>query len=373
MAAYDYLARQDRLRAVARERGVELVALVPGANMVYFTGLHFHLSERPTLALIFANGGSAFICPELEYTKLADKLDALDIRDAFRWTDADGYDGAFKAAGEALGMRGALLGMDDMTARVFEWLAFTRNVPGLQLAAMGQDLLGLRAIKTAEEVDTMRRAVALTEAALSDGLATVRAGITERELAATLSDKLAAHGSEGHAFSPSVLFGENSALPHGVSGDRELRDGDILLIDFGGTTGGYPADITRTFVYGTPSDEVRAMFAAVEAANAAGRAAARPGVACGDVDKAARDAIVAAGYGDAFIHRTGHGLGLEVHELPQIAPDVPTPLAEGMVFTVEPGVYVMGVGGVRIEDDMVVTADGATSLTTFPRGMTIPT
>lgn len=367
MTAPDYLARQARLRSIAQQRDTDAVVLVPGPNMVYFTGMHFHLSERPTLALVLSGGGMAFLLPELEYTQLQPQLEPLDVRHVFRWTDTDGYAGAFVALGESLGLRGSILGVDDRTMRVFEWMALTAHIPALHVAAFGADLLAIRAIKTAAEVALLRQAIALSEAALADTLAALQVGMTERQIADVLTDNLRRHGSQGHAFGPIVLSGERSALPHGTPSDRLLADGDLLLFDFGGTVDGYPADITRTFIFGEASDRACEIHEVVRGANAAARAAVRPGVTAGEIDRIARAHIVAAGYGEAFTHRTGHGLGLDVHEMPNIAPDDDTVLAEGMVFTIEPGVYLSEVGGVRVEDNILVTADGGESLTTFRR------
>lgn len=369
MQDIDYLARQERLRTLARERNADAVALVPGANMVYFTGLHYHLSERPTIALVLSGGGMAFISPKLEYSKLQDRLEELDVQEVFTWSDEDGYEGAFQQTAEKLGLRGGVLGVDDVTMRVFEWLAFSAHAPGLHVAGFGQDLLNLRAIKNADEIDAMRQAIKLSEKSLEETLEHIKAGMTEREIATILVSRLQANGSQGLSFDPIVLIGEKSALPHGVVGNRELREGDFLLFDFGGMVNGYPADITRTFVYGTPTDEMSAIYEAVQGANAAARAVVRPGITGDEIDRAAREVIEAAGFGEYFFHRTGHGLGLEVHELPQIAAGETLPLVPGMVFTIEPGIYIVGSGGVRIEDNIVVTEDGSESLTTFPRDM----
>lgn len=367
----DYLARQARARQVAGERGADAVAIVPGANMVYFTGLHFHLSERPTIALILSGGGLAFIIPALEMPKLQPHLDALDVREVFAWEDADGYAGAFEDAAETLGLRGGVLGVDDMTMRVFEWLAFSAHAPGLHVAGMGQDLLSLRAVKTTDEIDRLRRAVVLSETALEETLAQVTPGMTERAIASILNRRLEANGAHGRAFESLVLVGENSGNPHGDVGDNTLEEDDFLLIDFGGTLDGYPADITRTFCLGAPTDEMTAIYNAVLRANEAARLAVRPGATAGEIDRAARDVIEGAGYGEYFIHRTGHGLGLEVHELPNIAAGDDTVLAPGMVFTIEPGIYKPGLGGVRIEDNIVVTEGGGESLTSFPRRLQV--
>jgi Xaa-Pro dipeptidase len=345
----------------------DVVALVPGANMVYFTGLHFHLSERPTIALV-SQDGLAFILPELEQAKLTQRPD-LDAQ-SFAWSDDTSYEGSFKEAVAALDLSNKQLGVDGMTMRVFEWLALAES--GTDLATskdVSHTLLLQRARKTPAEVDAMRRAIALSEAALRDTLAYAQPGMTEKQIASKLSDVLAAHGSQGHAFSPIVLTGPKSALPHGLPGDRVLGEDEFLLIDYGGTMDEYPADITRTFCLGTPTDKMRDIYDAVLRANQAAQAAAKPGVACSAVDKAARDIIKAAGYGDYFIHRTGHGLGLEGHEWPNIASNNDMLLESGMVFTIEPGIYIPEIGGVRIEDNIVVTEDGVESLTSFPRDL----
>jgi len=203
---------------------------------------------------------------------------------------------------------------------------------------------------------------------LTTVLAQLKEGLSERDIARLLSDALVAEGSQGASFSPLVQLGENSAFPHGSITERALRPGDIVLIDFGAIYQGYPADITRTVCFGEPSEEFQKMFAAVLAANEAAIAISKPGVAMQAVDRAARQVIEDAGYGEYFIHRTGHGLGLDVHEpIPQIAEGVEQVLEPGMVFTIEPGVYIPGVGGVRLEDDVLVTEQGLDVLTSFPK------
>lgn len=361
----DYSQRLTKLQGIA---GVDAVLLVPGANLLYFTGLHMHLSERPIVAIV-TPGGLSFIMPELEMPKLHDRTDLA--AQTFVWTDAQGYQGAFAAALEALNLQGATLGVDGMTMRVSEWLTFSDFDPTLRVRRIERYLLNIRAIKTPEEVDAMRKAIQISETALQVLLQWVSPGMKEKTIAAKLDDELRALGSDGNAFATSVLTGAKSALPHGKTGDRELGSNEFLLIDYGGMVGDYPADITRTFCLGTPSAEMRSMHDAVLRANQAAIAAVKPGVRCGDVDQAARAVITAAGYGDYFIHRTGHGLGLEVHELPQVAQGVAETLQPGMVFTIEPGVYLPGMGGVRIEDNVLVTDTGAEVLTSFPRALTV--
>lgn len=361
----DYAARRAKLKQL---NGADAIAIVPGANMHYFTGLNYHLSERPIIAL-FTGDEISFIVPELEVPQIQARPD-LEIR-LFSWTDKDGYQGAFNQAVEALGLRGKTLGVDDKTMRLFEWLGFLDADPTMKLEEFGTDLLKIRSQKGTDEVDAMREAIRISEQALDNVLHRVKVGMTEREIATMLDMELTELGSQGLAFKSLVQTGPNSALPHGNITDRALEANDFLLIDYGGLYDDYPADITRTFCLGQPTAEMQKIYDTVLAANRAAIAAAGPGVECGVVDKAARDVIAAAGYGDYFIHRTGHGLGLEVHELPQMAAGVEDELQPGMIFTVEPGIYIPGLGGVRIEDDVLVTATGVEVLTGYRRELKI--
>jgi Xaa-Pro dipeptidase len=360
----DYTARQAKLRALP---GVEVVVLVPGMNMLYFTGLDFHLSERPILAA-FTPDKLAFLIPELEMPKLNERPELA--AEAFPWADETGYAGALQQMVKSLGLDKAQLAVDGMTMRVFELQAFEKASVTGQVGDVGQDLLNIRAIKAQDEIEAMRQANRLSEQALQNVLDWVKPGQTEVGIAQKLADELSAVGAGGDIFAL-VQIGERSALPHGFAGDRALGEDDILLIDFGGRYAGYPADITRTFCLGTPTDQMQEIYDVVLRANEAAKKVAGPGVPCGDVDKAARDVITEAGYGEYFIHRTGHGLGLDIHELPQMASGVDAPLLPGMVFTIEPGIYLPGVGGVRIEDDVAVTEDGIDVLTEYPRQLTL--
>ncbi len=359
--AIDYLNRLDNLLANSE---ADLVAFVPGENMVYFTGLHFHLSERPILGLYNAQGLS-FIIPELEVAKLEARPE-LEAR-RFLWTDAAGYEAAFSQAVAALLPAGATCAMDGQTLRLFEWLALERaGVTPADARDIGELFLNLRARKAPEEIANMQRAIDISEAALKATMAWARPGMTERQIADRLGAEMLSRGSHGHAFLL-VLTGEKSGLPHGNTADRVWGEDEFLLIDFGARYADYPADITRTFCYGQPSPQMRAMYQAVYEANKAAREYARPGVACEAVDRVARAVIEKAGFGEYFIHRLGHGLGLSVHELPNIVEGNMQELQPGMVFTIEPGVYIPGVGGVRIEDNAVVTEDGLKVLTSYKR------
>lgn len=357
----DYAARMD---ALLERSGADLVAFVPGENMVYFTGLHFHLSERPILAL-YNSQGLSFIIPELEVAKLEARPD-LEAR-RFMWTDQEGYDNAFRQAIGALATPESACAIDGQTLRFFEWRALQRaGLSSARAQDIGDLFLNMRAIKAPEEIANLRRAIEISEAALEATMNWAKPGLIERQIADRLSAEMTARGAHGYAFLL-VLTGEKSGLPHGDAGDRLWGDDEFLLIDFGARYNDYPADITRTFCYGEPTARMRAMYAAVYDANQAAREFARPGRSCEAVDRAARAVIEAAGFGDYFIHRLGHGLGLSVHELPNIVEGNDQILQPGMVFTIEPGVYIPGLGGVRIEDNVLVTEDGIETLTSYPR------
>jgi Xaa-Pro aminopeptidase len=362
--------RIQQLVESAARQGVDCVAVMPGANMTYLTGLSFHLMERPTVAFFPARGRPAFVVPSFEASKLACGPIAIDWQ-PFPWTDEEGPERAFAAASQALALSGKTLAVEELVMRVRELRLIESTAPGVRQVDAGPLLAGLRMCKDETELAHMRQAVSITESALEAVLARIQVGMTERQITGELQVEVMRQGAEGLSFDPIVLSGPNSAVPHGALGDRALRRGDLLLFDFGVKVGGYASDITRTFAIGDLDAELRQMYVAVQRANAAGRQAARPGVEIQEVDRAARKVIADAGYGPYFTHRTGHGLGLEGHEPPFACEGDATTLQPGMVFTVEPGIYVPGRGGVRIEDDVVITPDGSESLTTFDRELRI--
>jgi Xaa-Pro dipeptidase len=230
----------------------------------------------------------------------------------------------------------------------------------------------LRLVKDEVEVKSIRHAVEVAERALQATLSLFLVGMTERELAAELVMQLLRAGSESEfPFSPIVASGPNSAIPHATPTDRAIQAGDLLIMDWGAKIDGYVSDITRTFAIGDIDPEFAQIYRIVTQANAAGRDAIRPEITCGEIDHAAREIIEAAKFGDYFLHRTGHGIGMEGHEPPYIQAGSDQRLIPGMTFTVEPGIYLPDRGGVRIEDDMLVTEDGGVSLTTYPRELEV--
>lgn len=360
-----YQTRLLRLRNLLRERNLDALALVPGTSMVYLTGIHSHLSERPTVVFLSADSDPVAIIPRLEAMKA--EAAGVPADRIFAWTDEDGYAGAFAGAARLLNLNGSRLGIEALKMRVLEADVLQEVAGGVRLHHADDVTATLRLSKDRFEIEQMQQAVYVAEDAFRKLLPTLRVGLTEKEIAGLMLLALLESGAEKLAFEPIVSAGPNGASPHAVPTDRPIAEGDLLILDWGAQVGDYVSDITRTLGVGHVSAESRAIYEAVRAANAAGVAAARPGVSGAAIDQAARAVIEAAGYGPFFIHRTGHGLGMEAHESPSLVAGNHEPLPVGAAFTVEPGIYLPGRGGVRIEDDVVITSDGHRCLTTLPR------
>jgi Xaa-Pro dipeptidase len=357
--------RIERLTDVVLEHGLDGIALMPGPNLLYLSGIHVHKSERPILLFVPADDDPAIIIPTLEAQKA--RRAGLAEERIFHWNDDEGYTGAFQKACAHLELSDYLLGVEALHMRVLELELLHRYAPGMTTAHAEPVMSALRLAKDEDELAAMQQAVDIAEQAMEALIPRIRIGQTEKQIAAMLSQEMTEAGSQGNAFGPIVQAGPNGALPHAVPSDRPIQAGDLMVIDYGAIVDDYPSDITRTFAVGEIAPDLKRVYATVKQANEAGRAAAKPGASGRDIDRAARSIIENAGYGDYFIHRTGHGLGLEVHEPPYIMEGNPEPLAPGAVFTVEPGIYLPGRAGVRIEDDVVITAEGARSLTSLSR------
>ncbi len=362
---------QQRITRVKEEilkHGLDGIALVPGPNMLYLSGIHVHLSERPIVLFIPADEEPTIIIPTLE----AEKARKAGIQEdhIFAWTDEEGYTSAFQRACAYLELSDVLLGVEALYMRVLELELLRRYAPGLE-TAHAEPILGiLRLKKDQTELATMKRATEVAEQAITQLLPRIKVGQTEKQIAAMLVQELTQAGSDSVAFGPIVSTGPNSASPHATPTGRPIQSGDMLVIDWGAIVDDYPSDITRTYAVGEVEPEFVKIYAIVQQANQAAKAVAKPGATGQEIDRAARKVIEEAGYGKYFFHRTGHGLGLEVHEPPYIMEGNTEPLTTGAVFTIEPGIYLPGRGGVRIEDDVVITSDGCTSLTSLSRELT---
>jgi len=366
----NFLQRQKKLSTTLNAAGLSGMALNAGPSLTYLTGLHFHLSERPVVALFTADNPPVIVLPELEAVKLAHL--SYPIQEFAYGEDPETWMGVFREALLRAELPGKQVGMEPRWMRVLE-LNYL-DVEDLEIEFEPGDayLTQLRIRKDEAEIEAMQKAVHTAQNALQAALHKIKPGITERELAAEITIQLLRHGSDSQIpFSPIVASGPNSANPHAFPGDRRLEGGDLLIIDWGANVGGYFSDLTRTFAIGEPEDELKFVAQTVMQANAAAREIAGPGVTAQEVDRAARKVIEDAGYGQYFIHRTGHGLGMEGHEAPYIRDGNPMPLEPGMTFTIEPGIYISERGGVRIEDDVLLTDQGLHSFSDLPRELII--
>lgn len=358
--------RLEKLSAALLTSGLDALALNPGPSLTYLTGLHFHLSERPVVILFTTDAAPVIVLPELEMLK----LDGLPFEiKAFPYGENPiEWEGVFRKAVTALKLNGKRIGVELQQMRLLEFRHVKAVAPEVDFPDASDVVSGLRVHKDGDEVAAMRKAVKVAQSALEATILLIKVSMTEKELASELVVQLLRHGSQSEQpFAPIVSGGPNSANPHASPSDRKLRPGDLLVVDWGATVDGYISDLTRTFAIGEVDTEYRKIHAIVLEANAAGRAAAKPGTPCAAVDIAARTVIEKAGYGQYFTHRTGHGIGMEAHEDPYMRGDNMQMLEPGMAFTVEPGIYLPGRNGVRIEDNMAITEDGAECLSDMPR------
>lgn len=262
------------------------------------------------------------------------------------------------------------LGFEDAYMTVQDWEHYRKALP-CDLVPASELLWELRRTKDGEELEAMVAAQRIAERALEDVLEEIRPGLTEKEVAARLQYRMLHYGAEDMSFDPIVVSGPNGSLPHGVPSERELRQGEFVTMDFGCIYHGYCSDMTRTVAIGFATEEMQKVYHTVLAAQEAGIAAARAGVTGREVDGAARAVITAAGYGDYFTHSFGHGVGVEIHESPNASPLSNQPLPAGAVISAEPGIYLPGKLGVRIEDVILVTEEGCRNLTKAPKQLLI--
>lgn len=360
------LARLNNLTASLQTSKLDAVILNPGPTLTYLTGVDFHLMERPIVLFIAPGQDPALVLPELEMLKV--DLFPYKIQ-AFAYGESPSeWDAAFRKAAQALGLDGKRIGVEPRQLRLMEFGHVKAGAPESEFPDASEVLTGLRLKKDKAEVDNMRRAVKIAQDALEATIPLIKIGMTERELSSELVIQLLKNGSDPEMpFSPIISGGPNGANPHASPTDRKLQAGDLLVVDWGAAYNHYISDLTRTFAVGEVDDECKKIHKIVQEANAAGRAAGKPGVPCANVDIATREVIEKSGYGKYFTHRTGHGIGMEGHEDPYMRGDNMQLLEPGMAYTVEPGIYLPNRNGVRIEDNIVITESGADCLSDMPR------
>ncbi len=354
--AEDYQARVEKARRLMIEHKVDLLYLNGGASLEYFGGMRWGLSERMFAMLIPARGEIAYVCPKFEEGRGREQIRfGNDIR---TWEEDQS---PYHVVREILKNRKIVTGTLAVEPSVREFV-----VDGMQKACPGAKFIngevitqGCRMIKTKKELDYIALASEITQKAYEAAFRTLRENMSPGELSRNISTAHMRLGATGYG---SVSFGPNAAFPHGSSMERSLRPGDVVLADGGCRVEGFQSDVTRTVVFGKPSEKSKQVWDIVKKAQDAALAAAKPGVPCEAVDAAARKVIVDAGYGPDykyFTHRLGHGIGLDGHEHPYLVRGNKLPLQPGMTFSDEPGIYIVGEFGVRTEDVIFIEEDGA--------------
>ncbi|MET0627790.1 MAG: Xaa-Pro peptidase family protein [Acidimicrobiia bacterium] len=354
--------RIARARTRMRELGVDALLLSTGADLPYFTGYEAMPLERLTMLVVRADGDAVLVVPRLEAPRVETRGDAFSLHP---WEETD--DPIAIVATQLAGVSSAAIG-DQTWARFL--VELQSAAPHVQFRR-ALDVTGpIRVVKDAAEIEALRAAAHAVDGIAVEMRDRPFAGRREIDVHRELVDRMldAGHARANFAI---VAAGANAASPHHDPGDRVIEAGDVVLCDFGGTMQGYCSDITRMFVVGEPTSEVRDAYDALVVAQEAGVMAATVGTPCAAVDAAARAVIVAAGYGDFFVHRTGHGIGAEAHEDPYVVAGNDVPLQPGHAFSIEPGIYLPGNFGLRLEDIVVATAAGPERLNLAPRDLAV--
>ena len=357
-------ARIEHLKELMSRHKIDTIAINPGPTLTYLTGLEFHLMERPTV-MLYQRGHKPFmILPKLESTKLIGSN--LPMHSVTYNDDPSTWQEAFRAAFKHMNLEGVRIGLESTRIRFMEMNYLQTAAPTARFVSADQIFSELRVVKDENEINDMRRAVDIAQQSLREILPMIKAGVSESRIAGELTVAMLRAGSDPELpFSPIVASGPNSANPHAAPTGRVLEPGDLLVIDWGARVNGYCSDLTRTFAIGKLEPELERIYETVLKANMVGRAAGNPGLAASEVDRASREVIDQAGFGEFFTHRTGHGLGMEAHEAPYISSANTELLEAGMTYTVEPGIYLPGKGGVRIEDNVLVTEEGTVTISDF--------
>lgn len=360
--------RIDALRTLLARKGLDAAAFNPGPTFRYLTGGVFHVSERPTVLIVPADGRApAIVIPSLELGSWR----VLDIEaEVFSWTDEKGYGEAFDVALRHLGVKS--LGIEAQALRYLEFSALKSVSPDLAITDIQAELVDMRSVKDGDEIAAIQKAIDLSEKAWLATIENLRAGMTEAQVQRAFMANMLDAGVTGALKAPMVAAADNSARPHGkVRADYVIKSGDPVLFDFVVIADGYHSDITRTVFVDHVSDRHRRVYDAVLAANELGLAITREGLTAHALDDAVRGALEGGEFGAYTEHKTGHGLGLDVHEAPMVMRGNHAPLRAGQVITIEPGLYLPGDIGVRIEDDVLIEKEGNRCLSALPKHLMI--
>ena len=346
-----------RIQEALARRGLDAILLTDEKNQRYATGFAF------TDGAVVVSRDKAWLLTDSRYIEAAEKIAGGCC--TVQLFDRDHSLSSLISA--ALCESGAQsLAAEDEKLSHARWTAWEKLL-GRSLVGAGDLMMSLRASKSAEEIESMIRAQRISEKALEEVLHIIRPGMTEKEVMAELVYRMLRFGSEGNSFDPIVVTGKNTSMPHGVPGDTVIQNGDFVTMDFGSLSDGYCSDMTRTVAVGSATEEMKSVYYTVLEAQLAGIAAARSGIPGKLIDKAARDVIEKAGYGACFGHGFGHSLGLDIHEPPMAGPRGEAPMAVNDLCSAEPGIYIPGKFGVRIEDVMIIRENGAEVITKAPK------
>jgi len=359
--------RFNKIYKILENNNLDAVALIPGSNFKYLTGGSFPLMERPTV-LIITKVKNVAILPSLE----VDSFNLLKLNaNVISWHDKEGFNQAFKEASKILGNI-KYIGVEGQIIRFFETQAFKENFKEIEIINSHKEISSIRINKEENEINFLIEAIKISEKSLENTLNYIKIGMQELQIKQFLIQELYKNGAEGLSFDPIVLTGKNSAIPHGHSSNQNtIKHGDALLFDFGAAVKGYKADITRTFFMIETDEYQRKAYETVKQANEIGIQKSKIPNTMHDVDNETSLILENSVYKEFIVHKTGHGLGLDVHEDPYIVRGNKTSLEEGMVITVEPGLYLPEKFGIRIEDDVLITNDQPKVLTSLSKELRI--
>jgi Xaa-Pro aminopeptidase len=363
MASFDYKSRAQKAQLQMQEQGIDTLLIGPGSNMFYLTGIHAMASERLYMMILPKEGTPLIVLPELEKLGASEHATYFDL---VSWTDSEGYT---KALGKSLDKSAKKIAVDNYLYS--QYLIDVQHELGSASFVKGSEVMrSLRIHKSPEELEIMKQAAANADKTLAELKQMQWSGRRESDLMTDAQRILTGNGQSKMEFCI-VGSGANGAKPHHHTGDKTIEPGDVVVFDFGGPYQGYPSDMTRTLLVegGSPDPDYLKVHEIVDQARQAAHAAVKIGATCESVDAAARGVITDAGYGEYFVHRTGHGIGVDLHEDPYIREGNQELLEEGMTFSIEPGIYLQGRFGVRIEDIAIVTKNGSENINLSPHGV----
>lgn len=361
-------ARLTKLSDWMKENDIAMCLLTSTENVFYLSNFYGDPHERMLGLAVFQEKEPFLVCPALEKENVKNAGWAFDV---IAYSDIENPWELIEqeARKRVQSFPKIAIEKEHMNVRRYEELL--RRFPASKIVSSEEKLRRLRMIKDKEEIRRIKKACALADYAIDVAITEIRAGKTELDIVAAIEFELKKKGVQKMAFMTTVLAGTNSALPHGAPGETKIQEGDLIVLDLGVVVDGYCSDITRTVAYRDIGKKQREIYDTVLKSQLAAIKASKAGVTCAEVDLTARNIIAGAGYGPYFTHRLGHGLGISVHEYPSVTETNSLVLEEGMVFTIEPGIYIPGTGGVRIEDDVLVTSQGPLMLTKYPKELII--